>query len=212
VFDFSKDELLILELLGQGLSEFEISQELGIDLPQYRTLWQHLADKVDWHEPRTPLGMAQALAFERARRASLLAQLNASESRLHALMNLSPNGIVVVDGRTGKIRQANEQAATLFGYTVDGLLGMEVEQLVPPDQRDLHIKQRLGFLRSIRKREIGYHPPIFALKIDGKRIEVVIGLIATSATDDVMVICRDLEAAIAAGVKSAEGNGDPRTP
>ena len=61
------------------------------------------------------------------------------------------------------------------------------EELVPEDVRSLHVKQRTGFLNSIRKREIGYHPPIFAKRKDGSRIELNIGLTATPTSDDVEV-------------------------
>ena len=192
MYDLSKEQLQILEMLGQGMREQEIAQSLELPIDEYRRRWQSLADKFDWHEPQTPEGKTQALTFERARSASLLASLHAAQSRLRALMDLSPNGILVVEGRSGKIREANDNCAELFGYTVDELIGMEVELLIEPELRTKHVGLRHGFLRSIRKRDIGYHPPIFALRKDGSRIEMVIGLTSSPTTDDVMVICTSL--------------------
>lgn len=208
MFNLSPTELRILELFGQGMTEHEIATDLGLPAAEYRRIWMSLADKIDWHEAHTYEEMSQALVFERARRATNLAQLNACEARLNALMDLSPSGIVVVDGRTGKILQFNAPAAEMFGYAPEEFRGMEVEQLVPPDRRELHIKQRLGFLTSIRKREIGYHPPIFALKKDGSLLEMDIGLIATTATDDVMVVCRKHEVPAGGSGISVERNAD----
>jgi len=197
VYNLTKKELRILELLGNGMVELEIAETLGLTLDDYREAYQVLSDKIDWKEPQTLEGKTQALLFEKARAASLISALHASQTRLHALMELSGDGILIVDGRTGKILQANEQCEELFGYGHRELVGMDVEQLIDPDLKSKHIKLREGFLRSIRKREIGYHPPIFALRKDGSKVEMVIGLTSTANTDDVMVICTEYAKTIA---------------
>jgi protein-histidine pros-kinase len=102
---------------------------------------------------------------------------------------MSLRAILVVNGRSGKVIKANQRSEILFGYNRSELIGMPVELLLPADKRTLHVKQRVGFLRSIRKREIGYHPPIFALRKDGSQVELIVGLNSTTATEDVMVIC-----------------------
>lgn len=204
MYRFSKEELRILELLGEGLSEHEISESLQIGDDEFKVLFQALSDKIDWYEPKTTEGLSQALLFERSRRARLLGQLHASESRFHALMDLTPNGVLIVDGHSGKVLHANPQCEDFFGYTPRELVGMEVEKLIAEDKRELHIKQRTGFLRSIRKREIGYHPPIHALQKNGSVMELVIGLIATSTSDDVMVICTKMSEALAKGLVATQ--------
>jgi len=40
---------------------------------------------------------------------------------------------------------------------------------------------------------MGYHPPIEALRKDGSKIWLEIGLTATQASEDVMVVCRPVE-------------------
>ena len=182
------------------MSEHEISDALGVADDEFKALFQALADKIDWYEPKTSQGLSQALLFERSRRARLLGQLHASESRFHAIMDLIPNGVLIVDGHSGKVLHANDQCEDFFGYSAHELIGMPVEKLLSEEKRELHVKQRHGFLRSIRKREIGYHPPIFALQKDGNTMELVIGLIATSTTDDVMVICTKMSEAMAKGL------------
>ena len=178
-------------MLGGGMTEQEIADALMLSVDDYRRSYNALAEKIDWKEPETLQGKTQALVFEKARAASLIAALHASETRLRALMELSQDAIVVADGRTGKIKQVNDRCEDLFGYSRRELVGMEVEQLIEPELREKHIKLRQGFLRSIRKREIGYHPPIFAVRKDGQLIELVIGLTSTANSDDVMVICTE---------------------
>jgi PAS domain S-box-containing protein len=82
----------------------------------------------------------------------------------------------------------------MFGYSPRELVGHEVEMLVLPEVRDVHVAYRNGFLNSVRKREMGYHPPIEALRKDGSTIWLDIALTATQATDDVMVVCRPVQA------------------
>lgn len=191
MYDFSKEELQILELLGQGLSESEIAQALNMPVGDYRQRWQSLANKFEWQEPQSSEGKTQALLFERARSAALMATLHATQSRLRALMELTPNGVLVIDGRTGRISQTNDQCEQLFGYSREELAGMDVEKLLDPHLHDKHVGLRLGFLKSLRKREVGYHPPIFAVRKDGTRIELIIGLTASTTSDDVMVVCTE---------------------
>src|SRR6478672_11060886 len=112
------------------MSEHEISESLQIADDQFKLLFQALSDKIDWYEPQTPEGLSQALLFERSRRARLLGQLHAGESRFHALMDLIPNGVLIVDGHTEKILHANPQCEEFFGYTERELVGMEVERLI----------------------------------------------------------------------------------
>lgn len=38
---------------------------------------------------------------------------------------------------------------------------------------------------------MGYHPPIYAARADGAKIEIAISLTASAADDDVMVICTE---------------------
>ena len=74
MYKFSKEELRILQLLGEGMSEHEISDSLQIADEEFKVLFQALSDKIDWYEPQTAEGLSQALLFERSRRARLLGQ------------------------------------------------------------------------------------------------------------------------------------------
>ena len=106
-------------------------------------------------------------------------------------MDVLPHAVLIIDGRTGAIKEFNLAACELFGYTSEALKGLTVEDLVPGVQRAIHTAYRIGFLSSIRRREMGYHPPIFGLCSDGGQIEMAIALTATMADDDVMVVCTE---------------------
>jgi hypothetical protein len=56
-------------------------------------------------------------------------------------------------------------------------------------------------LRSVRKREMGYHPPITGLKRYGTEVRMSIALTATVKDDDVMVVCTELEQNLSAAVR-----------
>lgn len=140
-------------------------------------------------EPKDFETAAALLHHERSLRRRLEREAWAAEARLDALMDIAPEAILLVQGRTGEILQANNQAQIIFGYSAAELVGMSVEMLVPADQREIHVAYRKGFLSSVRKRALGYHPEIHALRRDGTTIELDIALTATPATDDVLVVC-----------------------
>jgi PAS domain S-box-containing protein len=105
-------------------------------------------------------------------------------------MDIAPEAILLANGRTGRIIKANHQASVIFGYTPRELLGASVEMLVPSDIQHVHAAYRKGFLHSVRKREMGYHPPIQAVRKDGSTVDMDIALTASSSSDDVMVVCK----------------------
>jgi PAS domain S-box-containing protein len=186
---FTKIEASVIDLLTHGGSEYEICAELGLDQEGYHAVWRGISDKIDSEQMKSLGDFSHALLFERARCAVLMARLRAADHLLRGLMTISPEGILIIQGRTGRILDANKQCETLFGYKIEELVGMVVESLLLPDQEDLHIKLRQGFLRSIRKREIGYHPPIHAKRKDGTMVELVVGLTSSTASEEVMVVC-----------------------
>ncbi|MBN1936816.1 MAG: PAS domain S-box protein [Anaerolineae bacterium] len=63
--------------------------------------------------------------------------LRESEARFHALFNMSPDAILLVDVETGVIADANPMAEMLFKRSRAEIIGLHHTQLYPPDQRDL---------------------------------------------------------------------------
>ncbi len=152
--------------------------------------WRSLKKKLEGKLPVTLEEHRLVGSFNNVQRRRAEAQLRASEARLNALMDASEDAILLIQGRSGHVLRANNAAHVLFGYTPKQMLQEPMEVLVGDELRAKHVVLRSGFLRSIRKREMGFHPPIFGLTKDGREIELEIALTATEATDDVMVICR----------------------
>ena len=92
-----------------------------------------------------------------------------------AVFQASPDGIIIVD-EEGVIRDANPRAEELFGYSRDELLGSLVERLVPPEDRADHPAKREEFTRHPRVRGMGAGLDLRAIRKDGRRIPVEIGL------------------------------------
>lgn len=181
----STDDQRVLSLLGEGLADHQVCQSLQISVGAFNRALKRI-------EARAAQESNDAgRYYERALRLRAENRFASLEARFHTLMNAIPAAVFVIDGRTGKIKEANDLAARLFGFAQSELIGKSVEDLVPDEHRTIHPAYRLGFLSSVRKREMGYHPPIYGLRSDGTQVEVAIALTATTADDDVMVVCTE---------------------
>lgn len=176
----------ILAEVGTDVSDFELCRRYRLRPSQLELLlvraakWAARSDRAE-----------SALLCERALRRRAEAARQATEAKFQALLEASPNAILVVNGITGIIVQANDRAGQLFGWTEGRLVGKSVEELVPAKYRMLHPAFRIDFVSSRRKRAMGYHPPIFAVKSDETEIEIAIALTATEKGDDVIAVCTE---------------------
>jgi PAS domain S-box-containing protein len=75
--------------------------------------------------------LSVAIAVEERRRRALFA-LKESEEKYRVMFEGSPNGIVVVDIESLELKYVNPSISRMFGYTMDEMLTMTVEQLHPP--------------------------------------------------------------------------------
>lgn len=187
-------EIRLLEMLSSGLSDRDAYTRLNLDERTLNVLWEQIGEKLQTLEPVTVSDYELILSYERIERRRLEREVWANEARLNALIDTAPEAVFVINGHTGRILKCNNRALTMFGYAPRELIGHEMEILVSPEIRTVHVAYRKGFLNSVRKREMGYHPPIEALRKDGSTIVLDIALTATQATDDVMVVCRPVTA------------------
>lgn len=65
-----------------------------------------------------------------------------------------PDALIVVN-QSGCIVRANHQADQLFGYPLDGLTGLDIEQLMPESLRDRHRAHRDSYMAVPRIRPMG---------------------------------------------------------
>jgi PAS domain S-box-containing protein len=99
---------------------------------------------------------------------------------LHAILRATPGAMLAVDG-DGAIVFVNDEAAALFGWAADELVGRPVERLVPPRLSAEHVERRAAFDGRHRSRAgAGGFP---ARRRDGSEFHAEIELIPAAADE-----------------------------
>ncbi len=111
---------------------------------------------------------------------------------LWQLLDALGDGLALVD-EDGKIAVANRRCAEMFGYRREELTGLPVDELVPPDVRDVHHRYRAGYHRAPQARPIAERSRLAALRKDGVTFPVEIGLspVPTATENYVLAVIRD---------------------
>jgi len=86
-----------------------------------------------------------------------------------------PDSLLVVDS-SGLIAMANAAAATLLGYTVEELVGLRVDALVPAQIRSRHASYREAYGQAPTPRPMGRRMDLTAQRKDGSEVMVEIAL------------------------------------
>jgi len=110
-----------------------------------------------------------------------------TEAEYRLIFEAAPDGIVVVD-RDGVILDANPEAARLFRYPRDSLVGMRVDRLVPASARSGHEAHRDGFHAQPRRRPMGAGRELEALDAEGRTFPVEISLSPIEGDDGARVV------------------------
>lgn len=116
-----------------------------------------------------------ALAREIDERRQIEVNLRESEARFRAVVESSPNGIIMVDHQ-GSIVMVNSQTEQLFGYQRNELFGHTIEMLIPEHFHTQHTAKRSEFLASPYNRPMGAGYEITAVRKDGSKFPVDIAL------------------------------------
>ncbi|HMZ11763.1 MAG TPA: chemotaxis protein CheB, partial [Plasticicumulans sp.] len=109
-------------------------------------------------------------------------ELDRQRLRLEAVVDTSPNGLLIVDA-AGCITMTNPALGRIFGYAPGELDGRRVEDLLPAEQREAHTALRASYLRSPATRAMGQGRELLGLRRDGSRFPVEVSL-AAFRTDD----------------------------
>lgn len=101
--------------------------------------------------------------------------LQASERAFRAILESAPDALLIVSP-DGMIRQANAEAQRLFGYRAQELVGMTIEQLMPPREHAEHAGRLLRYVRHPDEQRMDPRLDLNALTKDGTEVPVEIRL------------------------------------
>lgn len=102
-------------------------------------------------------------------------RLELRDQELERTLAASPDAVIIVD-ENGTIRQANSEAARLFDYLQEDLIGTSVEQLLPESLRERHVSLREEYMQDPKPRPMGDGLELSALRQDGETFPVEISL------------------------------------
>jgi PAS domain S-box-containing protein len=91
------------------------------------------------------------------------------------LLALSPDATIIVD-QTGRIVLVNEQAATLFDYRPEDLIGHSLEILLPERLRAVHVAHRTDYAAAPRLRPMGAGLELTGRRKDNSEFPVEVSL------------------------------------
>ena len=119
----------------------------------------------------------QALKLEEQAAAMTLQrdEIAGTEAWFRGIIESAPDGMIVVDD-DGVIALCNPRAEALFGYEKGGLVGLNVDQLVPAAVRAGHAANRARFAGERRIGAMGASLDLFGLRKDGSEFPIEVGL------------------------------------
>ena len=138
---------------------------------------------VQLHDRRLFTGITRDLT-ERVRAAETLRE---SEERFRSLVELSQDGIMMVDA-AGAIVIVNAEAERMFGYAHEELVGQPIEILVPVQNRQSHPQKRVAFLKEQLGRSQGSRFEFHGRRKDGSEFPIELGLKPIELADGTFVI------------------------
>lgn len=108
---------------------------------------------------------------------TLLCRKNAAsaENLFRKLIEPMPVGMLMVDSE-GRIVIANPEIEKLFGYTRAELKGQTIENLVPKELQQMHIKHRRMYMTELMPKRIGSGRDLLGRRKDGSLIALDISL------------------------------------
>ena len=106
---------------------------------------------------------------------------------LKNIIEQAPNALIMCNSY-GNIVMCNSQAAKLFDYTKDDLVGKPIEVLVPSNIKDAHPGHRQKFALNPQSRAMGMGRDLTAQKKNGEEFPVEIGLNPLRTVDGEFVI------------------------
>jgi diguanylate cyclase (GGDEF)-like protein/PAS domain S-box-containing protein len=118
--------------------------------------------------------------------------LRDSEARFKALFQGAPDAIIITD-KNSRIVLVNNQTITLFGYTIDELMGNSIDLVIPERYREAYYKYQKAFVDEVETRP-GISLPLNGLRKNKREIPIEIALSPVKIPSGVIFtnIIRDL--------------------
>ena len=110
-----------------------------------------------------------------------------SEEKFRLVLDAAPNPIIMVDS-AGVISLASASAGTAFGYSLDELIGSNIERLLPQRFRNRYANYRKSFVSQPSSRTIGIGRDLFGLRKDGSEFPVEVGLSPVQTAEGLFVL------------------------
>src|SRR5215469_3773788 len=105
---------------------------------------------------------------------------NLPENLARSALDAAPDALIIIDAG-GTVRFANRQAAVLFGYAHEELVGQPLERLMPERFRARHVGYRDAYFAAPRLRPMGAGLSLYARRRDGSEFPVEISLSPVAA-------------------------------
>ena len=106
---------------------------------------------------------------------------------LKYLAESMPIAVVIVNSR-GKITYVNARLEEMFGYQPDGLVGHDVEVLLPQQFRQAHVQHRLGYMEHPHVRIMGSGLDLVGRRKDGSEFPLEAGLSSLTLNSETFVV------------------------
>jgi PAS domain S-box-containing protein len=114
-------------------------------------------------------------------------RVHAQRQRAEALLEASPDPIVIVDG-DGRIAIVNARTEEVFGYSRAELLGQAVELLVPERLHAAHLAHRALYQENPQARGMGADRDLYARRKDGGEFAVDVRLKPLATPEGTLIV------------------------
>lgn len=116
-----------------------------------------------------------------------LSEVQRSEMQFRELFESASDAMIAADAQ-GTIELANRQAAEVFGYTLDELLGQPIELLIPQRFREEHVKHRNSYVQTPARRPMAASSVLFGRRKDGSEFPVEVSLSPLNTDESMRIL------------------------
>jgi PAS domain S-box-containing protein len=133
---------------------------------------------------RERIDKLEKIEEEKDKNADELAQ---TKAMFEGLFQFAPDAILVIDS-IGGIKQINQEAERLFGYSREELLGLDHDIVVPDRFRSKHLEERKQYMSLPHIRRMGTGLELYGKRKDGTEFPVDISLGPLQARDEIVTL------------------------